>query len=167
MAAGVATYSQTSSDLTKSLVKKVLAEANANPLKPNGIVPFVTKSFTIATTQVDNIGDETYFIVCPPNSRLGDFRVTISDVDSNGAPAFAMRLQAQTSGGTETALSADTALVAGGTLAMQESSKFLDFSGQSIGFEVTTASATPASGTAYASGYWIIGTANKGFVYYN
>lgn len=167
MAAGQTVYDQTSAALTKALVKKVINEKASNPTKLLGYVPFKTKSFTIAATQVDDAGDETYFIIAPPDALIGDLNLTVSDMDTGSN--LEIRLQAQTAGGTETALSAATAVHSGGgTVGIQDSSKFTDISNQYIGFEVTTgAGGTAAAGTAVLSGYFICGTANHGYVKYN
>lgn len=167
MAAATVTFDQTSKELTKSLVNKVIREKISNPSKQLGVVPFVTKSFTIAATSVDDTGDEVYFIYAPPNCRIGALNLTVSDMDTGSN--LAIRLQAQAADGTETTLSAATAVHSGGgTVSLQESSRFSDISGQLIGFEVTTgAGGTAAAGTAVLSGEFILGTANHGYVYYN
>jgi len=168
MAAAVATYNQTNIELTKNVIKKVQNEASANPRKPLGIIPFKTKAFAVVATQVDDVGDETYGIIAPPNCLLGDLYITFTDMDSHVSPTLEVRLQAQTAGGTETVLSAATTIgAAATTVAMQNSSKFSDVSSQYLGFEVTGAAATFAAGTFTMFGYFIVGTENKGYAKFN
>ena len=122
---------------------------------------FNTGAISIATTQIDDVGDVTRLLQFPDNSLLVDIQITATDMDTNGAPALVADVT------SETTAAVHTVLISGSTIGQAAGSDDLDrgsghllrsVGGTYLSYKVTTASATPAAGTLTAKGIIYIGS---------
>lgn len=140
---------------------------NKKPRNAVGIT-YVDRTIQLATTELDDVGDIVALFLFPESCVLADpgsWVITLTDVDSNGAPALAWDLKVSDLASSPT----ETTLISGSTTGQAAGSDYLDnvasptaevlldLSNQYLIFEVTTAAATAAAGTlqfriAYSSG---------------
>lgn len=137
----------------------------AAPLRPLGIYPFDTGAVTVATTSLDDIGDEVFVVKFPDNCYLGDFQITVTDMDSNATPTLVFSVITENSAGTEVVYTATTTIGQGGgtdepDLGVQVLGK--EVSNLYLGIKVTTAAATAAQGTVRIKGLVWLGQSGIG-----
>jgi hypothetical protein len=149
MAASVVTSTKANQkSLYRALQRKSTA-AHVSPLRPAGVA-LIPGSESIATTSLDDVGDEVTLLEFPRNTRLLGLQVQMTDCDTDGAPALVVDFNAEDASGTETTLIDNTDVGQGGgydELDVDVGAFGLDVSDQTLRMKVVTAAATPAAGT--------------------
>lgn len=167
MAASTTTQPAANSEHFLRKLKALVRSRLDRNLKPTGSFMFDTGSITI--TNFNEQDDKILALQFPDNCLIEDLFATVSDLDTNGAPAVVLHVISQTTGGAETNLIASSTIGQGsGTDALDESKKYTDVSNQYLGIKVATAPATAAaSGTLRLQGKVIVGASGSGYVSIN
>lgn len=128
-----------------------------------GVYYFDVTSDTIATTSIDEVGDECFFFRFPLGAKLMWLTETATDMDGAGATLEA-DLIAEDTAGTETILinsTGSTVFEAGGTddLDVNVGGAGLDVGGKKLGIKVRTGANNAIAGTVRVYGYFFMGPA--------
>lgn len=136
----------------KSLYRAIQRESTRrhnSPLRPRGTFTF-ERDFTIATTYIDDAGDEARLIEFPDGVvYLDELKIEATDMDANGAPALVFDIITD-DGTTELVLINDSTIgQAGGTdeLDANVDPDSLSVGGKYLSLKTGVAAATPAAGT--------------------
>jgi len=144
--------------LTKA--KRVRNQSAGSPHRPNGLFFFDTGAITIATTQMDDAGDQVFALTFPGQCRLIALQVKSSDRDTHATPTLVEDIIAENAAGTEIVLINDTTIGQGGLsdeLDLGLNLFGVDVSAMKLGSRVVTAAATVAAGTLTYKGLVLIG----------
>lgn len=127
-----------------------------------GAVPF-DKTVTIATTSIDEAGDDVLLFQFPEGAMLPGFwlpvQVTPSDMDTHATPTLVLDFGiADSDGVIDTVLINDSTGGQTGTIDYTDSgvADWIDVGGKYFGMTVVTAAATAAAGTVGIAGVYFI-----------
>jgi hypothetical protein len=119
-----------------------------NDLRPSGLKLF-KGAVSLATTQIDDVADETYFFRFPKVAFLSRVQVQLTDCDTNATPTLVVDINTD-DGTTEVTLINNTTIgQAGGfdELDLGIDTLGKDVSDLYLSMKVVTAAATAAAGT--------------------
>lgn len=127
-----------------------------------GAVP-IDKTVAVATTSIDEAGDDVLLFKFPENAFLPgswlSVQVTASDMDTNGTPTLVMDFGIGDSDGViDTVLINDSAIGQAGGLDFTDATAadWVDVGGKYFIMTVVTAAATAAAGTLALAGVYFV-----------
>ena len=143
--------SANSKSLYRALQKRKTRDHNER-LTPNGVYFINREDIPVLAADLNGIGDETYLIKFPSPCYLLSGSVTVTDMDTGGAPALVFDINID-DGTTEQTVVNDSAIGQAGGSASFSNTKLpgLDVGGQYLALKVGTAAATAAAGTVDVS----------------
>lgn len=158
MAAATVNKAPVNDHTFKNLAKAKTRFRKAPNETPDGVYAFDTGAVTVATTEIDDVDDEVFYLTFPGKCYLLDLWVDWSDVDTHATPTLEVDHIVETSGGTETILIAtSTAPQSGAVDELDAGLRFTDVSNRKLGHRVVTSAATAAAGTVRYKGLVYIG----------
>lgn len=151
MSAATVTAATANADSIFRQIKTIQNKKTVKPLAPQGLYYIDTGAVAFATTQIDDINDETYVLQFPQGCYLvgSSLEVTYSDMDTHVTPTLAFDVKTD-DGSTEVTLISNSTGAQTGTYDQADADlgfQLKDVSGLYLNFKVKTAASTAAAGT--------------------
>lgn len=161
MAAGITISPQANAEMFYREAKKIQNKRMVAPMRPDGLYAVNSGAVTIATTDIDDVGDEVRLLKFPDQCYLlpTTLSVTATDMDSNATPLLAFDINTD-DGSTEVQYIAATTIgqSSGSKQAAADKAQLVDVSNLYLSLKVTAAAATGVAGTVTAKCLVYLGT---------
>jgi hypothetical protein len=162
MAAGTVTDADANQNSIWRASQKAHSYNAQHPLSPSGLKIF-RGEVSLATTQLDDVGDETYFFRFPKVAYLSRLQVQLTDCDTNATPTLVVDFNTDDGTTEVTYINNSDIGQAGGfdELDLGINTLGKNVKNQYLSMKVVTAAATPAAGTLIYKVEYYAGSRDK------